>query len=135
VLAPKVIPSFKLEPRAPAANLGFHKIGRLTRYAGEILPLKPDGVLLMKTFFFYVPTVLCGGVCFVYFVDSLQDGLRWPQLAFLAFLPTCFLLMSASMTRMRREISRLRRRVSALEQGHRPTSHAETRPDALARQS
>ncbi len=77
----------------------------------------------MKSFYFRIPALLCGGICFVAFLGIIQGGAKWSQVVFLAFLPTCFLLIGSLMLRMKHEMSRLRRRVAALEQQERPAPH------------
>ena len=77
----------------------------------------------MKSFYFRVPALLCGGICFLAFVGSMHKGPDWHQVVFLAFLPACFLLVGGLMLRMKREISRLRHRIAALEQREQPGSH------------
>jgi hypothetical protein len=70
----------------------------------------------MKSFYFRVPALLCGAISVVAFLGTISGNARWWPPIFFAFLPACFLIAGGLMLRMKREISRLRRRVAALEQ-------------------
>ena len=85
----------------------------------------------MKSIYYRLPALLCGAICFAAFLGTIREH-RWWQPIFFAFLPTCFLIMGSLMVHMKREISRLRRRVARLEREERGETHAPTPHDALA---
>jgi hypothetical protein len=85
----------------------------------------------MKSIYYRLPAFLCGAICCVAFLGTLREH-HWWQPIFFAFLPTCFLIAGSQMVHMKREISRLRRRVAKLEQEEREESHGSASHDILA---
>ena len=73
----------------------------------------------MKRGLLFAPAILCAVISFAALLATAVQKLAWPYRAFYFILPGCFLLMAAAMIRMGHDISRLRRRVAALEEKRR----------------
>ncbi len=91
----------------------------------------------MKSIAFWGPALVCGLISFIAMLGSVHGRSRWWQPIFFAFLPGCFLFLGAVMRKMNHEITRLRRRVSRLEQrqqeepaGGPEESHSDSLTDA-----
>ncbi len=69
----------------------------------------------MKSITFRVPAFVATAVCFTAFLGNLADSAWWRPF-FFAFLPVAFFLIAGMMSKMYRDQSRLRRRLTHLEQ-------------------
>lgn len=69
----------------------------------------------IKSITFRVPAFVATAVCFIAFMGSLADT-NWWRPFFFAFLPVAFFLAASMMSKMYRDQSRLRRRMTHLEQ-------------------
>jgi hypothetical protein len=69
---------------------------------------------------FWAPAMCCAVISFVPLLLGARGGAKWWQGMFYAFLPACFLLMGGLMYQMSRDIARLRRRISKLEEKRQP---------------
>ena len=78
----------------------------------------------MKLIVFTAPAILCAIIVFPAFLSSADKEHNWPQALLCAFLPGCFLLLAATLIRMSRDISRLRRRIARLEGKAAPASQS-----------
>jgi hypothetical protein len=68
-----------------------------------------------KSITFRVPAFVATAVCFAAFMGSLADT-NWWRPFFFAFLPVAFFISASMMSKMYRDQSRLRRRMTHLEQ-------------------
>ena len=69
----------------------------------------------IKSITFRVPAFVATAVCFTAFMGNLADS-NWWRPFFFAFLPVSFFLIAGMMSKMYRDQSRMRRRMTHLEQ-------------------
>ena len=69
----------------------------------------------MKSLTFRLPAFIAAAVCFTALMGSLANTTWWRPF-FFAFLPAAFFVIGGLLSRMHRDNSRLRRRLSQLEQ-------------------